>query len=453
MTNCELVVRGGLVVRGDGAKALDVGVSDGKIAALAAPGTLAADAEIDAAGCYVFPGMIDAHVHLNEPNFGHWEGFTTGSAALAAGGITTYIDMPLNGNPPTVTPDAFAVKAKLAEGVSAVDYAFWGGLMPGFLDALEPMASLGVVGFKAFMSNPGGEGEGRFREVDDATLFEGMKRIASFGGLLALHAESDAMTSILAADAAANGRTGARDFAASRPVTAETEAVAKALVFAERTGCRLHFVHISSADAVRAIDDAKRRGLDVTVETCPHYLALTEDDMERLGPVAKCAPPLRREAEARRLWEQVAAGRIDLIASDHSPCPTSMKEGSFFEAWGGISGAQSSLELLFDEAVTRRGLPPTLVAELAAAGPARRFGLADRKGAIEVGLDADVVVLDPSRTYTLQASDLLYRHRHSPYVGRTFGCKVRTTMLRGTTVYADGTGVLVPGGGRFQRRL
>jgi len=445
----ELVVKGGRVVGPDRVSVQDIGVTDGRVAAVGEG--LTGAKIVDAAGCYVLPGMIDAHVHFNEPNFGHWEGFATGSASLAAGGITTYIDMPLNGNPPTVTPEAFAAKAALAEGASAVDYAFWGGLMPGFLDSLEALHALGVVGFKAFMSNPGGEGEGRFREADDATLYEGMQRIASFGGLLALHAESDAMTSTLSAAAAAAGRTSARDFAASRPIEAETEAVARALLYAERTGCRLHFVHISSADAVALIDAAKRRGLDVSVETCPHYLALTEDDMERLGPVAKCAPPLRSAAEQAKLWAELAAGRIDFVASDHSPCPSALKDAPFFAAWGGISGAQSSLELLFDEAVLRRGLSAALVAELTAAGPARRFGLASRKGAIAPGLDADFVLLDPSRAYTLQAEQLMYRHRHSPYVGRTFGCKVKATYVRGFAVYTEEDGVAVPGGGRFVR--
>ncbi|MCI3923730.1 allantoinase AllB [Paenibacillus sp. TRM 82003] len=437
----DLVVQKGLVVLPTGAEALDVGIKDGRVAALAARLPEDGASVVDAEGCYVLPGMIDAHVHLNEPNFGHWEGFRTGSASLAAGGVTCYVDMPLNGNPPTVTPEALDAKAALADGSSAVDYAFWGGLVPGKLDALEPMHALGVVGFKAFLSNPGGEGEGRFREVDDATLFEGMKRIASFDGLLALHAESDAITSILSAEAAASGKTSALDFAASRPIAAETEAVAKALLFAERTGCRLHFVHISSAEAVAMIDGAKRRGLDVTVETCPHYLLLTEADMEALGPVAKCAPPLRSSQERERLWAEVASGRLDLVASDHSPCPSALKEGPFFSAWGGISGAQSSLELLFDEAVNKRGLPPTLVAELTASGPAKRFGLAPRKGSIVLGADADLAVVDPKGAYVLTSDMLYYRHKHSPYVGREIGCRVKATLVRGRLVYSVEEGV------------
>lgn len=221
---------------------------------------------------------------------GHWEGFRTGSAALAAGGITCYADMPLNGSPPTVNQAALQLKAEAASGNSAVDYVLWGGLVPGNLEDLEQLAAAGVTGFKAFISNPGGEGEGRFREVDDDTLYQGMKKIAALGGILALHAESEELTAALSADALRSGRTGARDFAASRPAEAELEAVARALLYSERTGCRLHFVHISTSAAIDMIHAAKLHGLDVTAETCPHYLILNEDSMEELGPLAKCAP-------------------------------------------------------------------------------------------------------------------------------------------------------------------
>ncbi|EXX85093.1 allantoinase, partial [Paenibacillus darwinianus] len=360
----------------------------------------------------------------------------------AAGGCTAYLDMPLNGNPPTVTTEALRLKASLAEGRSRVDYGFWGGLVPGNLDQLKPLADAGVTAFKAFISNPGGEGEGRFRQVDDWTLYEGMKRIASFGGLLALHAESDSITAALTEAAGAEGRAGARDYAASRPVVAELEAVNKALLFAELTGCRLHFVHISSASAAGRIAAARERGLDVTAETCPHYLLLTEDDMERLGPVAKCAPPLRSADERAALWKAVEGGMIDLIASDHSPCPTPLKTAaaSFFAAWGGISGAQSSLELMLSEGVIRRGWSPVTVADLTARKPAERFGLGGRKGRIATGYDADLALVDMRHPYTLHEEQLLYRHKHSPYAGMTIGCKVAATICRGEIVYRSGSG-------------
>lgn len=451
----ELIIRNGEVVLPGEVRRLDVGVKHGRIAALGEALQASPDTRVmDAAGQYVLPGMIDMHVHFNEPALGHWEGFRSGSAALAAGGCTCYADMPLNGNPPTVSLEALRLKAEAAAGNSAVDYLLWGGLVPGNLEELEGLAAAGVAGFKAFISNPGGEGEGRFREVDDDTLYQGMQRIAAAGGILALHAESEAVTSVLGAAAMREGRTSARDFAASRPPEAELEAVARALLYSERTGCPLHFVHISTAAALELIHQAKQRGLEVSAETCPHYLILDEDSMETLGPLAKCAPPLRSSGERERLWAALAAGRVELIASDHSPCPPELKlapELSFFEAWGGISGAQSSLELMFHEGVQVRGLPVTQISALLSGQPARRFGLEQRKGAIAVGLDADLVLLDPNAAYTLRAEDLLYRHRHSPYAGMTLSCKVKATLCRGKVVYTAGDGIVHGGGGEWLR--
>ncbi|OKP97296.1 allantoinase [Paenibacillus sp. P46E] len=449
----ELIIRNGDVVLPGEVRKLDVGVKDGKIAALGQGLRAAAETTvIDAEGHYVLPGMIDMHVHFNEPAFGHWEGFRSGSAALAAGGCTCYADMPLNGNPPTINQAALQLKTEAASGNSAVDYVLWGGLVPGNLEDLEDLAKAGVTGFKAFISNPGGEGEGRFREVDDETLYLGMQKIAALGGILALHAESEDITAVLSADAIRSGKTGARDFAASRPAIAELEAVSRALLYSERTGCRLHFVHISTAAAMEMIHAAKQRGLDVTAETCPHYLMLSEDSMEQLGPVAKCAPPLRSPEEQEKLWEVLAAGKIDLIASDHSPCPPELKlnpDLTFFEAWGGISGAQSSLELMFHEGVHVRGLPVTQVSALLSEKPARRFGLNHRKGSIAVGLDADLVLLDPRADYTLAAEDLFYRHKHSPYTGMTLSCKVTATICRGNVVYTAEQGVVSPDKGEW----
>lgn len=453
MNELDLVIKNGLVVVPGGKVHADIGVKNGKIVRLAQsiPPSEGLEA-LDASGLWVLPGVIDAHVHLNEPGMGHWEGFRTGSAALAAGGVTTFIDMPLNGLPPTVTAEALRLKLEAAEGEAYVDYALWGGLVPWNLENLEELSRLGVAGFKAFMSDPGGEGEGAFREVDDVTLHEGMTRIAALGGVLALHAESESIVSRLAAASLAAGRTGALDFARSRPPLAELEAVGRALLFAEDTGCRLHFVHISSARAVGKIAEAKARGMDVTVETCPHYLALTELDMERLGPVAKCAPPLRTPLEQEALWREVLAGRLDLIASDHSPCPSGWKtvgEGGFFGAWGGISGAQSTLELMITEAVMKRGMPLEALSRLLSEAPARRFGLYPAKGAVACGFDADLALVDPKGAYRLQAEDLLYRHRHSPYAGYEMGCRVAATISRGQIVYEAGNGMRGRPAGRW----
>uniref|UniRef100_UPI003D2998C0 allantoinase n=1 Tax=Paenibacillus oryzisoli TaxID=1850517 RepID=UPI003D2998C0 len=442
MNAWDYVIRNGSVVLRDGVQQLDIGIRDGKITALGEHLICPEHTPVfNAEHLHVMPGMVDAHVHFNEPALGHWEGFRTGSASLAAGGCTTYIDMPLNGVPPTVRVSALEAKLAAARGESHVDYALWGGLVPGNLQELRGLAEAGVIGFKAFMSNPGGEGEDIFREVDDRTLFEGMNEIAKLGLVLALHAESEDIVSKLAVEARRAGRSGALDFIATRPVEAEVEAVRRALSYAEQTGCKLHFVHISSGEAVEIITEAKAKGLDVTVETCPHYLVLTSEDVARIGPVAKCAPPIRSAEHNERLWALLAAGRFDIIASDHSPSPTFMKEGVFFDAWGGISGAQSSLELLVGEGHVRRGIPLLLLAKVLALEPARRFGLHPRKGEIAVGADADLAVLDLGASYTLQANDLLYRHKHSPYVGREMLCRVQATFVRGKQVYEAGAGV------------
>ncbi|UYO02093.1 allantoinase AllB [Paenibacillus sp. PSB04] len=449
----EWIIRGGNVVLEDEVAKMDIAIRDGKIAEIKDRiSGMSASKIVEADGQIVMAGVVDMHVHLNEPNFGHWEGFETGSAALAAGGCTAYADMPLNGNPPTVTLDALRHKERLAQGRSAVDYALWGGLVPGRMDQLRALADAGVIAFKAFMSNPGGEGEGRFREVGADELREGMRHIAGLGGLLALHAESDEMTSRLTAEALAAGRTDAAVYALTRPVEAELEAVASALALAEETECPLHFVHISSPETVDLIQDAKQRGLDVTLETCPHYLTLSEEDMIRIGPTAKCAPPLRSAFLIEGMWERLKAGAIDFIASDHSPCPEAMKavtEGDgFFGAWGGIAGAQSTLLLMLEEGWIKRGIPLPQLSKLLSERPAGRFGLGRRKGKIQVGMDADLVLIQPSSPHVLRREDLLQRHRHSPYIGRIFSCSVAATYCRGRLVYTSEGGIVSPGAGR-----
>jgi allantoinase len=441
----DLIISGGLVVLRDEVRFLDIGVVDGRIVRLEESlGSESAARHVQLDGQHVLPGLVDAHVHFNEPGMGHWEGFESGSSALASGGCTTYIDMPLNGLPPTVSEAALDIKLKRAAGHSKVDYALWGGLVPGKLEELENLARAGVIGFKAFMSEPGGEGEECFQRVDHDTLLEGMKQIAKLNRVLALHAEDEEMVSLFADQAIRDGRNGALDFAATRPIAAECKAVREALKMAELTGCALHFVHISSAEAVQWIHAAKQKGLDITVETCPHYLTLTKYDMEKIGPIAKCAPPLRSMNEQAELWEALADGRIDVIASDHSPSPIELKQNDdFFKAWGGISGAQSSLELMVDEGHVKRKLPLPLLCRLMSLNPAKRFGLYPRKGEIMLQADADFAIVDLNKSYTLSKEHLHHRHAYSPYVGRHFSCRVSTTWVRGELVYElnpQGTG-------------
>jgi allantoinase len=408
-----------LIVRGD---ATDIGIADGAIAAVEPGLTGGAREEIDARGLLVLPGGLDPHVHFNEPGRTHWEGIATGSAALAAGGFTAYFDMPLNSSPPLTDVAAFDAKLAAARASSHVDFGLWGGLVPGSVAGMEALAERGVVGFKAFMSNSGID---EFAHADDRTLYDGMATAARLGLPVAVHAENDALT------ARSLGPT-AEDWIASRPVIAELEAISRAILFASETGCSLHVVHVSSPAGVALVTDARRRGVGVTCETCPHYLFLTWDDVAGLGPIAKCAPPIRHPDEQARLWERL--DELQLVASDHSPSPPELKAGTFAEAWGGIAGCQSTRELLLGR------VEPDRVARLTATGPAERFRIAG-KGRIEVGADADLALIAPE-PYTLTAEDLRYRHRVSPYVGRRMGARVVRTLLRGRAP-APGAGRLL----------
>ncbi|HSC03178.1 MAG TPA: allantoinase AllB [Solirubrobacteraceae bacterium] len=440
----DVLIRGATVV-GSGAteRRLDVGISDGLIAALGPEMAGPATQEIDATGLHLFPGVLDAHVHMNEPGRADWEGFETGTRALAAGGATAAIDMPLNAHPPTVTAAAFDEKRRCLERSALVDVALWGGLVPGGVEAMDELAARGVVGFKAFMCSSGIDD---FSDVDDLTLYEGMRRAASLGLPVAVHAESEAITAGLARRARAAGRTAMRDFLASRPVIAELQAIARAVAIAQESGCSLHVVHVSTGRGVALVADARARGVDVSCETCPHYLVLTEEDAEALGNVAKCAPPLRPREESETLWRALADGTLPMVASDHSPAPWELKSADdAFAAWGGISGCQTMLALLLSEGYRARGVELELIARVTSGYVARRFGLRG-KGRLEPGADADLALVDLGVTDELSADDLHYRHRHSPFLGRTVGARVSRTLARGRTVFADGRIVGPPAG-------
>ena len=323
-----------------------------------------------------------------------------------------FFDMPLNSTPCTVNAHEFRNKRRALEASSIADFGLWGGLIPGNLSEMAEMASEGAVGFKAFMCN---SGLPEFPRADDLTLFEGMAEAARLDLPVAVHAESEELTR------------------KSRPIIAELEAIQRATLLAGETGARLHIVHISSGRGVVLAAEARARGVDVTIETCPHYLHFTEEDLERLGAMAKCAPPLRNRQHQNELWEQLENGIIDIVASDHSPAPPEMKLCAFDQAWGGIAGVQSTLSVLLN----REHLPLDRVMKLVAWNPARRFCIA-RKGAIAVGNDADLTFVDMHTPSKLHRDAMAHRHRLSPYESETFGVTVRRTIRRGETIFKGG---------------
>ncbi|HYC71990.1 MAG TPA: allantoinase AllB [Opitutaceae bacterium] len=436
----QLIVRHGSVVTPEGVTTADVAVADGVIAAVGPNLSGAGAEEIDATGLHVFPGILDAHVHFNEPGRADWEGLGSGAAALAAGGGAWFCDMPLNSTPPVLDGAAFAAKRGLAEAKSVTDFSLWGGLVPGNLDRLAELRDAGAIGLKAFMCGSGIED---FPGVTDAVILRaGMTKAAELGLLVAVHAEDETMAARLTEAARARGATDPRSWLATRPGAVELAAIRVALELAGETGCALHIVHVSSPEGIGLVTEAKRKGLNVTAETCPHYLLLTDDDVVRLGAPAKCAPPLRSEAARKGLWQRVAAGAVDTIGSDHSPAPPGMKTAAdFFAIWGGISGVQHGFPLLLSDALSGslggRALP--VMAGLLAANVAKRFRLPN-KGRVAAGHDADFSLLDLAAPHELRNEDLLYRHQQGPYAGRRCRVKVRKTFVRGRVVW-DGTNV------------
>lgn len=443
MSKYDLIFRSGALVEPDGVRTADLAVSDGKIASIGSELEDTGREEVDAGGLHLFPGSIDAHVHFNEPGRVRWEGISTGSRALAAGGMTAFVEMPLNAYPPTNDAGSFDEKVALAQASSAVDFAFYGGLVPGNLEHFEELAERGAAGFKAFMSTTGTID---YEPADDLTLYEGMKKAAELGLPVLVHAENKDITDELTRRKAATLHTTMRDYLDSRPIVAELEAIGRAVLLAEETGCSLHVVHVSTGRGVALVAAARERGVDVTCETCAHYLVLAEEDAEALGAIAKCAPPLRPQEEMEALWGQISAGNVEFITSDHSPCPSDMKVGDdMFRAWGGIAGCQSLMNVMLDEGYHGRGLPLETISRLLSRNVAGRFGFTE-KGGLKTGSDADMALVNLGGISTLRREDLLYRHKMSPYVGRAFTGRVVRTLLRGSTVFQEGRIVSEPTG-------
>ena len=452
MSGHSVVIRGGTVVLPTGQQPADIAVTDGIITAI---GRDVADADevIDARGLIVVPGLVDAHVHFNEPGRADWEGWEAGTRGAAAGGVTTVLEMPLNAHPPTITAAHFDAKLAVASRKALVDFGLWGGLVNDNLAELSELAARGVVGFKAFMSESGVDD---FRRVPDGVLAAGLKAAARLGVVVGVHAESHEMVERLSSEIRARREVDPLAWCRARPPAAELEAIRRLVscVRGAGPGARAHVVHVSGAEGLAEVQTAREWGLSVTAETCPHYLDFDEQDFERVGPALKCAPPIRDAASRERLWTALLAGEVDLVASDHSPCPAADKkkgEHDVWQAWGGVAGIQATLPVLLTSGVHARGLALERVADLTATAPARLFGLYPRKGAIAVGADADFALVDPLRTWTFGPEHLQTRSGISPYLGRTFkGAAVRT-IVRGRTVFADGEVIGTAGWGTLVR--
>jgi len=386
----------------------------------------------------ILPGLVDSHIHINEPGRTEWEGFRTATRAAAAGGYTMLVDMPLNCVPATSSPEALEAKRKAAQGQCQVDWAAWGGLVADNLKQIAGLTSAGVCGFKCFLIHPGIE---EFTMVKEDHVRAALPYLKRAGLPLLVHAELPGPI-----DSATQELTQAdwrvyETYLKSRPDEAELTAIDLLIRLCEESGCRIHVVHLSSSKALPMLRDAKRRGLPITMETCPHYLHLCAEGISTGATLNKCAPPIRNRENREALWHGLRDGTIDFVATDHSPCPPAMKKterGDFRSAWGGIPSVSVALSLMWTEAA-RRDLALVDIARWMAEGPAKLAGLEERKGRLAAGLDADMVVFDPEAEWTVTSAELHYRHAISPYLGESLRGKVLMTFLRGECVYKEGT--------------
>jgi allantoinase len=444
----EQVLRSTRVVTPQGERPAAVAVSGGTITAVrpydsaVPPGTRLTDLGDDV----LLPGLVDTHVHINDPGRAEWEGFATATAAAAAGGITTVVDMPLNSIPPTTSAAHLDVKRAAARGRVHTDTGFWGGAVPGNTADLKALHDAGVFGFKCFLL-PSGVDE--FPHLGPAELAEAVEELTRFGGLLIVHAEDPLLID------GAPRRAGPKyaDFLASRPPAAEDQAIAGLIALAKKHGARIHILHLSSASALPLIAAARSEGVRVTVETCPHFLTLTAEEVPDGATEFKCCPPIREAANQDALWQALAEGTIDCVVSDHSPSTIDLKHkdtGDFAAAWGGISSLQLGLPAVWTEA-RRRGHTVADVARWMSTGPARLAGLGAVKGEIAEGRDADFAVLAPERTFTVDPARLHHRNPITAYAGRTLHGVVRATYLRGQLVAEEGVVTKKPAGRLIER--
>ena len=412
-------------------------VKNGRVAAIAPHSQVLSDALLkDFGDNFVLPGLIDTHIHINEPGRTDWEGFETATRAAAAGGYTCLVDMPLNSIPATTSLQALEDKRAAARGKALVDYAFWGGAVAGNAQDLKPLADAGVRGFKCFLV-PSGVDE--FTNLDEAGLRAAMPVIAASGLPFLVHAELPGpIEKLVSTFAGADGRQYS-NYLYSRPDEAELEAIRLLIQLVREFGCRVHIVHLATAYALAELKQARAEGLPITVETCPHYLYFAAESIPDGATQFKCAPPIRAAFHQDRFWQALRDGDIDLIATDHSPCPPALKQfetGDFFKAWGGISSVSLALSAIWTKA-RQRDIGMAEIVRWMSEQPAKLAGLAN-KGRIAIGVDADLTVFDPDRQWTVTEERLYFRNKISPYLGQHFTGQVKATFVRGQLVYDDG---------------
>lgn len=443
----DLIIRNAMVVTEEFQYEANIAVKDGKIIAISAEQfEMEAQKQIDAAGRAVIPGGIDMHVHFNEPGRTEWEGWETGSRAAAAGGVTTVVEMPLNCVPYVTDCEAYELKKECAARQSSVDYILWGGLVADNLDQVPLLREKGIYCFKAFMSNSGV----KYATAHDGIIYEGLKMLNDGKAFLGVHAENDQMIDFYTERAKREGKTDIPSYVNSRPEISELEAIERCLFLAEKTGGNIHICHVATAAGIERIAQARKAGIHVTAETCPHYLFFTIDDFIKCGGVLKCAPPIRDDRNRRALWEQLIRGNIDCIASDHSPCSGELKEGKdIWSIWGGISGIQNMLNVLLTIGFHEYGMTLSQIVRVFSANPARRMSIYGTKGIIQVGADADLVILDINEEWTMKKENSLSKNKVSPYFGHQFKGKIKQTILRGRVIYEDTSDIDARGYGKL----
>ena len=431
MSDVDLIIRGQTVVSADAIGPASIHVCGEKIVAVRPLEDVVENCEIVEADAdaIVMPGLVDTHVHINSPGRTEWEGFQTATRAAAAGGVTTLIDMPLNSIPPTTTLAGFKTKLDTARDDCFVDVGFWGGVVPGNTSELARMFAAGVVGFKCFLV-PSGVDE--FPHVTEDDLRVAMPELSRIDAMLIVHAE-------LPGPMKAADDTDYEAFLRSRPRAAEDEAIELMIRLSREINTRVHIVHLSSSDALPMLREAQAAGVKITAETCPHYLHFTSETIPEGATEFKCCPPIRESENRGKLWQGLADGTIEMVVSDHSPCPAEMKlreTGDFMAAWGGIASLQLRLPVTWTEA-QRRGFSLRELTEWLCTNPARQVALESRKGSIAAGCDADIIIWDATRSFSVDTERLYHRHKLTPYHGEMLKGVVEKTFLRGKKIYDE----------------